>query len=165
MLRSLNVTGIVQFHPNADVVSLNANNNFPNVPLTVLFPSMGFRLMSDVKGGIHMTARMTGTVKLGGMAFHRTHTRRRGRLFSFMIDHTIVPLTSLIGVVGGGVSPQRRGMLPGNLVYLGNKRLRRRTVPFGREAALRDLGRSFGRRFFRAGGIMCIAMWVGIGWS
>lgn len=162
MLRSLNVTGVVRFHPNADVVSLNANKNFPNVPLTVLFPRAGFRLISDVNGGIHMTARMTGTVKLGGMAFHRTHTRRRGRLFSFIIDHTMVPLTSLVGVVGGGVSPGRRGTLPGKLVYLGNNRLRRRAVPFGRGAIVRDLDSDFRRSFFRAGGIMCIPVWRGV---
>lgn len=160
ILRSLNVTHIVHFQTNDDIVSLNAKKKFPKVPLTVLFPSAGFRLISDVNGGMHITARMTGTVKLGGIAFHRTQTRRRGRAFSFIIDHTIVPLTSLVGVVQGGVSPGRRGTLPGKLVYLGKNRLRRRTVPFGRGADVRGLGRSFSRRFFRAGGIMCMAVWA-----
>lgn len=158
MLRSLNVTGIVGFAPSARVVSLNAKNNFPNVPLTVLFPRIRFRLISDVKGGIGMTARVTGTVKLGGIAFHRYHTRRRGEGFSFIMDHTIVPLNSLVGVVHGGVERRRRGTLPGKLVYLGNKRLRRRAVPIGRGAVLCSLGGRFARSFFGAGGIICMAV-------
>lgn len=136
ILRSLNVTGMVEFEPKARVVSLNAKKNFPKVPLTVLFPRMRFRLISDVKGGMHMTSRVTGDVKLGGIAFHRTHTRRRGKGFSFIIDHTIVPLASLLGVVHGGVSSGRRGTLPGKLVYLGKNRLKGRAVPIGGGAAL-----------------------------
>lgn len=158
MLRSLNVLGVLGFERKSAVVSVNAKNNFPNVPLTVLLPRMRFRLMSDVKGGVGIKRTMTRTVNLGGIAFHRYHTRRRGRLFSFIIDHTIVPLTSLMGVTHGGVGGRRRGTLPGNLVYLGKKRLRRRVLPFRGRTIDLGLDSRFGRRFFRAGGIICMPL-------
>lgn len=99
VLSSLILLPCVGGTPRKTLLSVNANTNFPNVPLAVT-ARHGTACVSSINGGISTIGSFIRTLKLGRTCTIRSHLRRctqdRGGRFSIMATHTLTPLPVLI---------------------------------------------------------------------
>lgn len=148
VLHSLGLARVVNFRPSTQILDVGTGGGFPGIPLAILFPEVGFRLLDSIGKKIRVAAAVAEAIGLHNVSFaHGRAEEEQGR-YDFVVSRGVMPLAELERVVRKNIAAEGRNALPNGLLCLKGGDLTAELQPFHHKAQVFPLSDEFEEEFF-----------------
>ncbi len=149
VLHSLGLARVVKFRPSTQVLDVGTGGGFPGIPLAILFPEVGFRLIDSVGKKIRVAAAVAESIGLENVTFSHGRAEDEGGKYDFVVSRGVMALASLERAVRKNIAPGAgHNALPNGILCLKGGDLSAEVQPFRRQAQVFPLADEFEEEYF-----------------
>lgn len=148
VLHSLGLARIVHFRPSTQILDVGTGGGFPGIPLAILFPEVGFRLLDSIGKKIRVATAVAEAIGLENVTFFHGRAEEEQGKYDFVVSRGVMPLVDMERIVRKNIASEGRNALPNGILCLKGGDLSAELQPFHRRAQVFSLSDEFEEEFF-----------------
>jgi 16S rRNA (guanine527-N7)-methyltransferase len=149
VLHSMAIGKFIHFRPETEILDFGTGGGFPGIPLAILFPECGFKLIDGTGKKIRVAKEVCNAIGLKNcMPEHLRGEDEKGK-YEFVVSRAVMPLPDLLKIVRKNVSKTQRNAMPNGIISLKGGNLESEIQSFRKIVETADLSQWFEEEWFK----------------
>lgn len=148
VLHSLGIAKVQAFKPGASVLDVGTGGGFPGIPLAILFPETGFRLVDSIGKKITVVQGVAASLGLHNVTATQIRAEELKGEFDFIVSRAVTRLKTFYGWVHRKTKKKSNHELYNGILYLKGGDLQEELAELKKPHQLFDLSSYFDDPFF-----------------
>lgn len=148
VLHSLGIAKVQAFRPGASILDVGTGGGFPGIPLAILFPETGFRLVDSIGKKITVVQGVAASLGLRNVTATQIRAEELKGEFDFIISRAVTRLKEFYGWVHRKAKKKSHHELYNGILYLKGGDLQEELAELKKPHQLFDLSSYFEDPFF-----------------
>lgn len=118
ILHSLSIARIIRFSGGSRVLDVGTGGGFPGIPLSIMFPGVGFHLIDSIGKKIKVVRSIAQELKLENVETEQIRAELVKARYDFIVSRAVAPLPEFMKWVGKNISTDQRNAMPNGILCL-----------------------------------------------
>jgi 16S rRNA (guanine527-N7)-methyltransferase len=118
ILHSLSIARIIRFSGGSRILDVGTGGGFPGIPLSIMFPEVGFHLIDSVGKKIKVVKSIADELNLKNVMAEQIRAELVKAKYDFVVSRAVTQLPEFMRWIGKNVSPVQKNALPNGILYL-----------------------------------------------
>jgi 16S rRNA (guanine527-N7)-methyltransferase len=148
VLHSLAIAKLITFIPGTKILDIGTGGGFPGIPLSILFPSVGFSLLDSIEKKIKVVREVSLELGLLNINTLRMRAEEHKLKYDFVLSRAVTAFPEFYKMTSKNITPGGRNKIRNGIIYLKGGDLTNELKGFTNTITIVDIKDFFPEPFF-----------------
>lgn len=148
VLHSLSIAKFIAFTPGSEILDIGTGGGFPGIPLSILFPSVGFSLLDSIEKKIKVVGEVTKDLRLTNVRIFRKRIEDHNDKYDFIVCRAVSSFPVLVKMSLKNIRPEGTNSKKNGIISLKGGDLTGELKEYRDKVSITDISDYFTEKFF-----------------
>jgi 16S rRNA (guanine527-N7)-methyltransferase len=148
VLHSLAIAKLITFIPGTKILDIGTGGGFPGIPLSILFPSVGFSLLDSIEKKIKVVREVSLELGLLNINTLRMRAEEHKLKYDFVLSRAVTAFPEFYKMTSKNITPGGKNKIRNGIIYLKGGDLTNELKGFTNTITIVDIKDFFPEPFF-----------------
>ena len=148
VLHSLSIAKIITFIPGTKILDVGTGGGFPGIPLSILFPSVGFTLLDSIEKKIKVVREVSKELGLTNVNPVRIRVEDLKVKYDFVVSRAVTAFPEFVRITSKNIIPGGKNKIRNGILYLKGGDLSDELAPFKNKVTILNIKDFLSEPFF-----------------